>query len=354
MSCTFSRAAVVAALFASALLTGCGGGDDASTDPSNQAPLARIAGAAEQSGRTGQALTLDGRGSSDPDGQTLDYRWRVVTAPAGSTLAGRTGQAATFALTPDVVGNYVVALGVSDGQATSAEVSVRVRADWVVRMDYGGYQLTYDCTERTALQYSYVLQADTGSAARPSSFALDPTLPTGCGQQFTSGSYASVNGAYDRGHLVTSNHMDYDAEYIRRANYMTNIVPQVGTFNRNVWLDAENVAECYRDLAPTQVYGGVVYSDAANDFFLASHGIRTPEWFWKAIITTDAASGAPKAIAWLIPNVDGLTALDPYLISIAELERRLGADAVGIAASDAVKAMRPAATWPLPAGCNLN
>jgi endonuclease G len=357
MSCTFARTSAAAGLLAALLLSGCGGGDEPSTDTPNQAPQALIAGAAEQPGRTGQVLTLDGRGSRDPDGQALDYRWRIVAAPAGSALAGRSGQAATFALTPDVVGDYTVALSVSDGQATSAEVSVRVRADWVIRMDYGGYQLTYDCTDRTALQYSYVLQADTGSAARPSSFALDPTLPTGCGQQFTANSYASVNSAYDRGHLVTSNHMDYDAEYIRRANYMTNIVPQVGTFNRNVWLDAENVAECYRDLAPTQVYGGVVYSDTTNDFFLASHGIRTPDWFWKAIITTDPSSGAPKAIAWLIPNVDGLTALDPYLISIAELEQRLGAEAVGIpasAASDAVRAMRPATSWPLPAGCNLN
>jgi endonuclease G len=232
-----------------------------------------------------------------------------------------------------------------------------VRADWVIRMDYGGYQLTYDCTERTALQYSYVLQADNGSAARPSSFTIDPMLPLGCGQQLTTASYASVDGvtgSYDRGHLVSSNHMDYDAEYIRRANYMTNIVPQVASFNRNVWLDAENVAECYRDLAPTQVYGGVVYSDPSNDFFLASHGIRTPEQFWKAILTTDPASGAPKAIAWLIPNVDGLTSLDPYLVSIAELEQRLGAEAVGISASAEVKAIKPTKTWPLPAGCNLN
>ena len=60
---------------------------------------------------------------------------------------------------------------------------------------------------------------------------------------------------------------------------MTNIVPQASTFNQGIWLAAENVAECYRDLAPVRVGGGVVYSYSANDYFLISHGIPTPEYF---------------------------------------------------------------------------
>ena len=131
--------------------------------------------------------------------------------------------------------------------------------------------------------------------------------------------------------------MDYDATYIRRANFMSNIVPQVSSFNRGIWLDAETVAECYRDIAPVQVYGGVVYSDPSNDYFLSSHGIRTPEYLWKALITTDPATGAQKAIAWLIPNTTGLGPLDSYIVSIAELEQRLGASQVRISASAALK-----------------
>jgi endonuclease G, mitochondrial len=224
--------------------------------------------------------------------------------------------------------------------------------DWVIRQDYGGYQLTYDCTTHTALQYSYTLAFDDGTAARPSSFKLDPTLPAGCEQQNSARTYNAVHAGYDLGHLVSSNHMDYNADYILRANYMTNIVPQVADFNRGIWLKAENVAECYRDIAPVRVYGGVVYSDDSNDWFLASHGIRTPEFFWKAIVTTDLATGAAKAIAWYIPNAEGLTSLDPYLVSITELERLVGTALVGITAPAAVKAMKPATSWPLPTGCN--
>lgn len=224
--------------------------------------------------------------------------------------------------------------------------------DRVIRQDYGGYQLTYDCTTRTALQYSYTLGRDDGTAPRPSSFKLDPTLPAGCEQQYSARTYNPVYAGYDLGHLVSSNHMDYNAEYILRANYMTNIVPQLADLNRGIWVKAENVAECYRDIAPVQVYGGVVYSDPSNDWFLASHGIRTPEFFWKAILTTDPATGEAKAIAWYVPNVDGLSGLDAYLVSITELEQLVGTVLVGITAPPAVKAMKPATSWPLPAGCD--
>jgi len=228
---------------------------------------------------------------------------------------------------------------------------------WIIDQDYNGFRLIYDCTDRTALHYRYTLQADTGSAARPSSFTFDPTLPAGCLQQTSTASYESVHPGYDRGHLVMSNHMDSDSALIRRANYMSNIVPQVSGFNRGIWLEAETVAECYRDLAPVQVYGGVVHGDTAsdtNDFYLSSHGIRTPEFLWKALITTDPATGAGKAIAWLIPNTTGLGALDRYIVSIAELEQRLGAASVRISASAALKAMKPQTTWALPSGCSVD
>ena len=243
---------------------------------------------------------------------------------------------------------------------TGAETSV-ARAGpsghWIIDQDYNGFRLIYDCTDRTALHYRYTLQADTGSAARPSTFTFDPTLPAGCLQQTSTASYESVHPGYDRGHLVMSNHMDSDSALIRRANYLSNIVPQVSGFNRGIWLEAETVAECYRDLAPVQVYGGVVHGDTAsdtNDFYLSSHGIRTPEFLWKALITTDPATGAGKAIAWLIPNTTGLGALDRYIVSIAELEQRLGAASVRISASAALKAMKPQTTWALPSGCSVD
>ena len=241
-----------------------------------------------------------------------------------------------------------------DSGATNPPGPVVYGSDWLVSMDYGGFVLLYDCTQHVALRYDYVLTVDTGNYPRPASFTLDPTLPAGCGQQTSTASYASDVPGWDRGHLVTSNHMDYNATYIRRANYMSNVVPQVSTFNQGIWLEAENVAECYRDLAPVHVYGGVVFGDPSNDYFLASHGVPTPEKFWKVIVTTDPATGTIKVIAWIIPNQAGLGRLDSYLVSIEALEQLLGAAMVGaVDVPAAAKASKPAVTWPLPAGCVL-
>ena len=143
-------------------------------------------------------------------------------------------------------------------------------------LDYGGFKLLYDCDLKSAIRFEYKLDRDTGNFSRPSSFNFDPNLSKNCGQQLSTNSYASMVSGWDRGHLVASNHMDYDAAYLISANYMTNIVPQLASFNQGLWKETENITECYRDVAPIQVIGGVIYSDASNDFFLASHGIKSP------------------------------------------------------------------------------
>ncbi|MFM2068732.1 MAG: hypothetical protein RLZZ584_3641 [Pseudomonadota bacterium] len=225
----------------------------------------------------------------------------------------------------------------------------------VVMLDHGVFRLSYDCDAHAALGWDYTLGADTGNAARPTTFHLgDPALPAGCGEQASASSYAaSISPGWDRGHLVPANHMDQDDASIALSFYMTNIVPQRASFNRGIWADTEDIAECYRDLAPVLVVGGLVYDDASNDAFLADHAIATPDWFWKVLVTTDPATGGtPRVIAWLIPNRDGLGTLDSYLVSVAELEALVGASAVGLPGLPAtLKVQKPAASWPLPAGC---
>ena len=74
-------------------------------------------------------LSLDGSGSSDPDGDKLTYAWTLVSTPHASAaaLSGATDPKAT--LTPDLVGNYVLSLVVTDDHgAASAPASVNVKA----------------------------------------------------------------------------------------------------------------------------------------------------------------------------------------------------------------------------------
>jgi hypothetical protein len=79
----------------------------------------------DQSGVAGQLVTLDGSGSSDPDGDAMTFLW-TLAAPAGSTagLAGATTSHPTF--TSDLPGTYTATLTVSDGRGGVGTDSVVV------------------------------------------------------------------------------------------------------------------------------------------------------------------------------------------------------------------------------------
>ena len=91
----------------------------------NNTPVASAG--ADQTVDENTTVTLDGSGSSDPDGNTLIYKW---TAPAGITLSSSSAQKPTFTA-PDVTSNtnYTITLVVNDGQVDSPadQVIVTVR-----------------------------------------------------------------------------------------------------------------------------------------------------------------------------------------------------------------------------------
>jgi endonuclease G, mitochondrial len=152
-----------------------------------------------------------------------------------------------------------------------------------------------------------------GQERRPKGFTMDPNLSPEC-QQFSTSSYAGVHAAYNRGHLVRSGHMNYNRNFIRRAHYMTNVVPQTVELNGGLWLDVENTGDCNRE-AGIQIFGGNIYNDTSNDFFLKSHGVRTPEYMWKVMYAGE------EVIAYMFPNNNGLSnRLKDYIVSVKEIE----------------------------------
>jgi hypothetical protein len=82
----------------------------------------------DQTVTAGQLVTLDGRGSSDPNGDPLTYSWCLRGRPQGSTATLNGVNTARPTFTPDVAGSYVFCLTVNDGQAGSAADSVVVEA----------------------------------------------------------------------------------------------------------------------------------------------------------------------------------------------------------------------------------
>lgn len=230
--------------------------------------------------------------------------------------------------------------------ATASNVAAPSAAASVMRLDYEGFTVWLDCDKRGAVKFQYNAQRDTGSLARADSFFLDKNVPAQCQQT----SAAAYGNNYDRGHLVPANHMDSSATSIKATNTMTNILPQAANMNRGAWLLTEEIIDCYRDISELLVIGGVIWGNNQNDdYFVQSHGVKTPDAYWKVVIRGGGQS--ENAIAWIVPNSqDALRKnLDNYLVTVQEIEQRTGEK---IPVASYAKTSKPTASWIIPTGCN--
>jgi hypothetical protein len=117
------------------ILAACGGGGGADTPAVNHAPRASLlaSGAVQANGGTieatlGGVISLDASTSTDDDHDALTYAWSIVAMPTGSTasLTPATGPLAQWR--PDAMGNYTLALTVTDtkGASSTQQVSITV------------------------------------------------------------------------------------------------------------------------------------------------------------------------------------------------------------------------------------
>lgn len=93
---------------------------DPTGDPSgNQAPVADAG--LDIDAIVTDPIPLDGSGSYDPDGDTLEYEWSFITMPIGSsaTLINETRDEASFYA--DIPGVYLIELVVRDGSASASD-----------------------------------------------------------------------------------------------------------------------------------------------------------------------------------------------------------------------------------------
>lgn len=94
-------------------------------DTLNSRPLADAG--PDRAARVGDTVPLDGTASVDPDDDALAFDWALTVRPAGSTAALDDPASPTPSFVPDVAGDYLAQLIVTDGALDSAPDTALVR-----------------------------------------------------------------------------------------------------------------------------------------------------------------------------------------------------------------------------------
>lgn len=97
---------------------------DLSAVAGNLPPTANVARYATV--RVNETVVLDGSGSSDPEGQPLNFVWTLVSQPDGSNESLGSAVTNTLQFEPGVAGTYELELTVNDGVRTSAPARVSI------------------------------------------------------------------------------------------------------------------------------------------------------------------------------------------------------------------------------------
>ncbi|MYD92558.1 MAG: hypothetical protein F4Y02_02460, partial [Chloroflexi bacterium] len=135
---------------------------DIVVDP-NQAPTADAVAA--QPVTEGDTVTLDGSGSTDPEGQPLTYAW---TAPADITLSDATAEQPTFTAPPVAHDtDYTFTLIVNDGVQDSAVASLTITVEKDAVPSFG---------TATVSDQAYTETVDIGSVELPAATGGNGTL----------------------------------------------------------------------------------------------------------------------------------------------------------------------------------
>jgi endonuclease G len=183
------------------------------------------------------------------------------------------------------------------------------------------YSLSYDEEHEQAEWVHYKLDSirvilnKNSKIKTDRNYKLDTLIQTGSAHKSDISGYK-----YDKGHLAPAADMKMDYISVREAAYMSNISPQVASFNQGIWLRLENRI---RSLAKkSELYittGGVLKSDLEK--IGRKNKVSVPKEFYKIIY--DARN--QKMFAYLMPNTK-LDSIEKYVVTVDSIESITGID----------------------------
>lgn len=190
----------------------------------------------------------------------------------------------------------------------------------IYHLDY--YSFSYSEKFEQAEWVAYILertQLDMPNVKRTDNFRADLDIST------RSADPNDYRGSgYDRGHLVPAADMAFGVEAMSTTFLMSNISPQVHTFNGGIWRELEELTRGWaKYFKRLYVVSGPILTEAPIEY-IGRNKVAVPSAFFKVLLDIDEPE--QKGIAFLIPNAKSDAPLQDYMLSIDSLESITGFD----------------------------
>ncbi|HSK73155.1 MAG TPA: DNA/RNA non-specific endonuclease [Pyrinomonadaceae bacterium] len=169
-------------------------------------------------------------------------------------------------------------------------------------------------------------QSDFGTAERQNDFRPDTRLP----KTFTMVRPADYTGSgFDRGHVCPSADRSSNPDLNSLTFLMTNMIPQTGDLNRNVW---ERLESYSRDLVKRGKVDLYIVAGVYGEKGKLKQKVSVPSNCWKVIVAVpqgadvSAINENTHVIAVDMPNVKGIASEDwrKFRTSVRSIEQKTG------------------------------
>lgn len=187
-------------------------------------------------------------------------------------------------------------------------------------VEYEGMTLSFNPRRHIPNWVAWELTADEtrGTVPRAKSFSSDPEVE-GCPEPWE----YSYSG-YDRGHIAPAGDMKWSPSAMAQSFLMTNVCPQVKSFNSGVWARLEEKCRVWAQSdSAIIIIAGPVMTDTMTETIGDSH-ISVPRRFFKVVLSPYATP--PRAIGFLMNNGTVAGGMQAAAVSVDEVEAATGYD----------------------------
>jgi endonuclease G len=200
-----------------------------------------------------------------------------------------------------------IVIGINSSKAQSLEPSPHLGA--LVQHTY--FSLSYvEAYEQPEWTFHMICKDCFGTSERKNNFRKDPSVRT------VSAVPSDYQGTgYDRGHLVPAGDMTLNALAMSESFYMSNMSPQVPSFNRGIWKKLETQIRNWSDDYDTiyVVTGPIIKYGYSS---IGENEVAVPQFYYKVIYFKSIG----KMAAFIMPNEGANSELSVFQVTVDEVE----------------------------------